>query len=232
MRKYMLLVVVVTAVTGVAHAQTPTRAEMERELLKHRLYATMRDADPDGYDFALSRLTEAGTTDLRALLTPKAQVLFQLRILEWIHRGTDAAVVDYHRALIARLDAASRVSATECHNLATAVSMINPEIFGMPAVAKPFAAVDPVIALLESTSGRARPVFDERAMEPQLKRLVTLIAAVSSTDRDRAILGGTTLASGEYVRSCALHTALYKRMIELPVAEAAAVLRAWLHVLL
>lgn len=231
MRKYMLLVVVVTAVTGAAHAQQPTRAEIERELLKNRLYATMREADPDGYDFALSWLTEAGTTDLRALLTPKAQVLFQLRILEWIHRGTDAAVVDYHRALIARLDAASRVSATECHNLATAVSMINPEIFGLPAAAKPLAAVDPVIALLESTRGRALRVLDEREMEPQLKRLVSFIAEVASTDRDRVILDDPTLGPGEHARSCALRTALYKRMIELPVAESAAVLRVWLIVL-
>lgn len=183
MRKYMLLVVVVTAVTGTAHAQKPTPAEIERELLKNRIFAAMREVDREGYDFAVGLLTGPGTTDPRGVLTPVAQHVLQSRIFEWILRGTDAAVVNYHRALIARLDVVGRISASECHNLATGLP-ISPETLGVPAVAKADAAgADYLIALLESTRGRARIDPNERVTASDAERLVSLWTAVAPNPR-------------------------------------------------
>ncbi len=191
------------------------------------LFDTLREVDPEGYAMARKILKEAvETKPAPGVVMKQAQAVFASRTRRYILGGGDEEVIMYFQGFADRLEAVGKVSAADCYRVAMGLPGISAETLQNPEVAKHLAmGMIPVMLLLESNKGRTQATYTEAQDAERVARVAPILAGVARSEADFDAWLGATAEPGDHARTCEVHTALYRAIMEQPQAEAADLLR-------
>jgi hypothetical protein len=198
-------------------------------LLRLPLFYSLQAVDPEGFEIAAGIVAEAGGTPRPGELMEMTRTALEARARRWVQQATDAGVIAYYTAFVERMAVYGKVSATACYVMGA----------GMPAMADPPATPEvteatkasliAMLFLLESAKGRSPVALTDGDARNMRSRLAKVVESLGVTKRDQEILADDFPLLPDHPRSCELHMQLYRRILALPAAEAAGILRflAW-----
>ena len=190
---------------------------IEQALLETPAYLAVKEVDPETYNQLLQVLEEAeGSTDQ---VMQDMQLIMNAKIPEYVAGGTDDAVIAYYESVVQRLEEVSLHNLQTCHRIAQGLPVGDIREYVSEEAQQ--SAMDALEALVYSTAEGPTGTYGRNDAESDL----SWVSSEVIQNKSDAQLLQQKQGAVDWARSCALHIALYEKIMELSPERAAGLLR-------